>query len=382
MQPDPGWSIHGRPDHAINQAKMEPKADARGLLPGPRRVWHPVYAARSRLDTRPLPGLAALGFLVGAAALWAPLAKELGHEACGLDAGGLGAGTPAQGALLPPPSCCHSIPIGHTVLIWASAGLSMITKSHTPCMSAYDSELLTKKYSDTPLVRLLLIADLQGQGSVVDVPNELMDLAMKGSLNDVGSVDVFSWISCLDLRSLAVLTNSTLSSSSDPHNISFHYLIPEGGNDKLSYFKLKSKANQGQAKCCHSRRKFSLVIPHRIVTLSYRKISVVEKEIFYIAADSIIKGKVEDLGRMELGGYAIGAIEDCSKRLSDYISMDVLSAIQRAGAAFSWVPKEPYNEDACLLDFDVLLMEPRKLEKTLITSIMWWATGCLQQCRY
>jgi hypothetical protein len=25
-----------------------------------------------------------------------------------------------------------------------SAGLSMITKSHTPCMSAYDSELLTK----------------------------------------------------------------------------------------------------------------------------------------------------------------------------------------------------------------------------------------------
>jgi len=26
---------------------------------------------------------------------------------------------------------------------------------------------------------------------------------------------------------------------SDPHNISFHYLIPEGGNDKLSYFKLK-----------------------------------------------------------------------------------------------------------------------------------------------
>lgn len=85
------------------------------------------------------------------------------------------------------------------------------------------------------------------------------------------------------------------------------------------------------------------------------------------------QGKVEDLGRMELGGYAIGAVEDCSKRLSDYISMDVLSAIQRAGAAFSWVPKEPYNEDACLLDFDVLLMEPRKLEKTLITSIMWWA---------
>jgi hypothetical protein len=29
----------------------------------------------------------------------------------------------------------------------------------------------------------------------------------------VGSVDVFSWISCLDLRTLAALANSTLSSS-------------------------------------------------------------------------------------------------------------------------------------------------------------------------
>ncbi|PWZ40358.1 hypothetical protein Zm00014a_020754 [Zea mays] len=196
-----------------------------------------------------------------------------------------------------------------------------------------------------------------------------MDLAMKGSLNDVGSVDVFSWISYLDLRTLDVLTNSTLSSSSDPHNISFHYLIPEGGNDKLSYFKLK------------------VLLPDSDLTVTSQKqikdkLNLSKKRFVYIAADSIIKGKVEDLGRIELGGYAIGAVEDCSKRLSDYISMDVLSAIQRAGAAFSWVPKEPYNEDACLLDFDVLLMEPRKLEKTLITSIMRWATGCLQQCRY
>ena len=75
---------------------------------------------------------------------------------------------------------------------------------------------------------------------------------------------------------------------------------------------------------------------------------------------------------MDLGSYAIGAVEDCSKRLNDYISMDVLSAIQRAGAAQSWVSKEPYNKDACLLDFDVLLIEPRKLEKNLVVPIMWW----------
>lgn len=78
---------------------------------------------------------------------------------------------------------------------------------------------------------------------------------------------------------------------------------------------------------------------------------------------------------MDLGTYAIGAVEDCSKRLGDYISMDVLSAIQRAGAAQSWVPKEPYDKDACLLDFDVLLVEPHKLAKNLVASIMWWANA-------
>lgn len=102
---------------------------------------------------------------------------------------------------------------------------------------------------------------------------------------------------------------------SDPQNISFHFLIPEGINDKAPYYKLKvvlpdsdlsvtrwanklkhpcivsnhcgnthtcplqSEGNQGQAKCCHSRRKFPLVIPQWIVTPPYGKISVVQEEI-------------------------------------------------------------------------------------------------------
>jgi len=84
------------------------------------------------------------------------------------------------------------------------------------------------------------------------------------------------------------------------------------------------------------------------------------------------QGKIEDLGRMDLGTYAVAATEDCSKRFGDIVSMDVLSAIQRA-AAKSWVSKEPYDKDACLVDFDVLLVEPRKLEKNLVDSIKWWS---------
>jgi len=74
---------------------------------------------------------------------------------------------------------------------------------------------------------------------------------------------------------------------------------------------------------------------------------------------------------MDLGTYAVAATEDCSKRFGDFVSMDVLSAIQRA-AAKNWVSKEPYDKDACLVDFDVLLVEPRKLEKNLVESIKWW----------
>lgn len=207
------------------------------------------------------------------------------------------------------------------------------------------------------------------------------------SLNYVGSVDVFSWISCLDLRTLAVLTNSTLSSSSDPQNISFHFLIPEGGNDKSSYHKLKvllpdsdlTVTSQKQIKdklnVATPEGNFLWLFHMELSPFLIAKSQLSKKRYVYITADSIIKGKVEDLGRMDLGSYAIGAGVDCSKRLNDYISMDVLSAIQRAGAAQSWVPKEPYNKDACLLDFDVLLIEPRKLEKNLVASIMWWVNA-------
>lgn len=75
---------------------------------------------------------------------------------------------------------------------------------------------------------------------------------------------------------------------------------------------------------------------------------------------------------MDLGTYAIAATEDCTKRFADLVSMDVLSALQRA-APKGWVPKELYDKDTCLLDFDVLLVEPRKLEKNLVALIEWWA---------
>lgn len=73
-----------------------------------------------------------------------------------------------------------------------------------------------------------------------------------------------------------------------------------------------------------------------------------------------------------MGAYAIAAAEDCSKRLGDYVSIDVLNAIQRT-AAKPWVSKKPYDKNACLPDLNLLLLDAKRLDDHLIDSIIWWS---------
>ncbi|XP_047086087.1 uncharacterized protein LOC124697556 [Lolium rigidum] len=199
----------------------------------------------------------------------------------------------------------------------------------------------------------------------------------------VGSVDIFSWISCMDLRTLAVLTNSTLSSSSNPHDLSFTFLIPEGDSDQLPFYKIKSVLPHSIVTVTSQKKikdKLNVATPKGNFLWSFRnELSPIiiatqfsRKRHVYISADSIVKGNIEDLVRVDLGSYAIGAAEDCSKRLGDYISMDVLHAVQRT-APKGLVYTEPFDKDTCLLDFDVLIVEPRNLKRNLVDSITFWA---------
>uniref|UniRef100_A0ACD5WBT4 Uncharacterized protein n=1 Tax=Avena sativa TaxID=4498 RepID=A0ACD5WBT4_AVESA len=198
----------------------------------------------------------------------------------------------------------------------------------------------------------------------------------------VGCVDILSWISCLDLRALAVLTNSTLSSSSQPDDVSFSFLIPEGGNDQLPFYKIKSVLPDSNITVTSQKQikdKLNVATPQGNSLWSFRNelppiiiaaTGFSRKRYVYISADSVVKGKVEDLVRIDLGSYAIGAAEDCSKRLGDYASMDVLNVVQRTHRDLVYT--ESYDKDACLLDFDILLVEPRNLKRNLIDSIKLW----------
>lgn len=196
-------------------------------------------------------------------------------------------------------------------------------------------------------------------------------------------MDVFSSISCLDLRTLAVLTNSTLSSSSDPHHVSFNFVIPEGGNDQVPYYKIKAvlpdsnitvtsqKQIKDKLNVATPEGNFFASFPNELSPIVVAR-TLSRKRYVYISADSIIKGKIEDLVRIDLGSHAVGASEDCSKRLGDYISMDVLNAVQRTAPRGLVHHTESFDKDACLLDFDVLLVEPRNIKRNPIDSIAFW----------
>ncbi|KAF3321614.1 Glycosyl transferase family 8 [Carex littledalei] len=200
---------------------------------------------------------------------------------------------------------------------------------------------------------------------------------------EVPGIHIFSWTDCLNLPMLAVLTNSTLSTSRYPEDVFFHFFIPPEEDDKLSYYKLKVVLPKSNLEIVGQKgikerlelpnlegvylQTFLLEVAPLIVPKSHLSLS----KYVYISPDAIIKGQIEDLYDIDLGPYAIGSAEDCKIRLGEFVNIEVLNAIQRT-AAKSWVSKKPYDKDACTPDFNVVLVDPRKLDNTLTEAVWWW----------
>jgi hypothetical protein len=85
-----------------------------------------------------------------------------------------------------------------------------------------------------------------------------------------------------------------------------------------------------------------------------------------------LQGRVEELLGIDLRNYAIGAAEDCSKKLDMFFNFDVLDAIQRS-ASKPWVSETPYMKNACTPDLSVLLIDSRKLEGDFVEAFLWWS---------
>lgn len=85
-----------------------------------------------------------------------------------------------------------------------------------------------------------------------------------------------------------------------------------------------------------------------------------------------MQGKVEDLIGTALSNYAIGAAEDCSRKLDMFVNSNVLDVIQRS-ASKPWVSETPYAKNACTPDLSVLLIDSTKLDGDFVDAFLWWS---------
>ncbi|KAJ7004368.1 hypothetical protein NC653_009287 [Populus alba x Populus x berolinensis] len=213
---------------------------------------------------------------------------------------------------------------------------------------------------------------------------ELRDARNADGGGDDGMVHVVSWMDCLDLRALAVLANSTLSSSSHPDLVFFHFFIPGGNEDKVSFYKLKVLFPHSNLEI-HGQEQIKEIMRTVFSGGQYAEPSYEEivpfiiptvhnflRKFIYVSANVIMKARVEELIGVDLNNYAIATAEDCSQRLKNYVNLDVLHAIQRS-ASKAWVSETPYAKDSCLPDFSVLVINARKLEKDFAEIVLWWS---------
>ncbi|PNT53360.1 hypothetical protein POPTR_001G081100v4 [Populus trichocarpa] len=201
---------------------------------------------------------------------------------------------------------------------------------------------------------------------------------------DDGMVHVVSWMDCLDLRVLAVLANSTLSSSSYPELVSFHFFIPGGNEDKVPFYKLKvlfphsNLEIHGQeevkeiVRIAFSDEQYAKPRYEEIVPFIIPTVHQFLSKFIYVSANVIMKARVEELIGVDLDDYAIATAEDCSQRLKTYVNSEVLDAIQRS-VSKPWVSETPYAKDTCLPDLSVLVINARKLGKDIVETVLWWS---------
>ncbi|KAF8023102.1 hypothetical protein BT93_F0563 [Corymbia citriodora subsp. variegata] len=197
-----------------------------------------------------------------------------------------------------------------------------------------------------------------------------------------GMVHVVSWMECLDLQLLAVLANSTLTSSRNPDLMYFHFFIPGASEDKLSFFKLKVLFPNSHLEI-HGQENVKELIKNAMLPLepNFKELApfaipiILESltKFIYFSSDLVVKGRAEDLISLDLQNHGIAAAEDCSKRLTDHVNPDVLDAIQRS-ASRSWVSDTPYEKNACIPDLSVLLIDARNLRKDFLKAVSWWTT--------
>ncbi|KAG6556247.1 hypothetical protein Mapa_002188 [Marchantia paleacea] len=193
----------------------------------------------------------------------------------------------------------------------------------------------------------------------------------------------------MDLRPLAVVINSTLKNARHPGRIVFHLIIPTSENN-IEYYKLKAFFPSASIDVFRGFFNFEYV-SHLI---RYRNDSFTREELtspynfvpyylpqlydnievmIYLDSDVVVKGDIEELYLKNLNGHPAAAVEDCSQQFKSYFDFEQLNAIQERGVANQWLPSEPFEEQTCIFNRGVLVINATRWSELNVTGkIEWW----------
>lgn len=179
-----------------------------------------------------------------------------------------------------------------------------------------------------------------------------------------------------DLRQLVVAINSTWTNARDPARLVFHVITSSelaNGTDRL----LRGSLPHVTLDIAHDAdleariakqvvfRKSSGARKSLASTFNFAPfyldafLGVTVGRLIYFDTDVVVMGDVGELHSLDLGGKAVGAVEDCSQRLETYI--DFLQ-LRRLG------PVKPGLSEACVFNRGVFVIDVAKWREQRLTA--------------
>ncbi|CAI7879254.1 unnamed protein product [Closterium sp. NIES-53] len=220
-------------------------------------------------------------------------------------------------------------------------------------------------------------ADLSGDDAT-PLPSELKD------------VHVFVSTDEADLRPIAVVINSTIMSTRNPHLVFFHLVMPEENiqavEEKLLplFPHVRIDINRkpiDRERIQHlivykegSKAREELVSVFNFLPFYLPLIAQDLDRIVYLDSDVVVVGDIAELAHVDMGGMAAAAVEDCMQTFDQYFDFHQLAEIHAQKKPDQpRMPKFPFDKSACVFNRGVLVMDVQQwLSQNMTESIEYW----------
>ncbi|CAI5466766.1 unnamed protein product [Closterium sp. Yama58-4] len=210
------------------------------------------------------------------------------------------------------------------------------------------------------------------------------------SPSELKDVHVFVSTDEADLRPIAVVINSTIMNTRNPHLVFFHLVIPEENiiavEEKILplFPHVRIDINRkpiDRERIQHlivykegSKAREELVSVFNFLPFYLPLIAQDLDRIVYLDSDVVVVGDIAELAHVDMGGMAAAAVEDCMQTFDQYFDFNQLAEIHaRKKPDQPRMPKFPFDKTACVFNRGVLVMDVQQwIAQNMTESIEWW----------